>query len=149
MLYEVRLAYQRAGFARILRQQNTAVLGTCFMEIPRCSQVPFAVSEDLRTIVIITAQNTAKYENMAANPNVSLLVAAPAAEEATLQALTVTVFVVKPKGARKSQAMALFIRKHPELRTTASSPDTALVELKVDRYGLIADFQEKTCVSLG
>ena len=45
--------------------------------------------------------------------------------------------------------MALFIRKHPELRTTASSPDTALVELKVDSYGLIADFQEKTCVSLG
>lgn len=133
----------------ILRQQNTAVLGTCFMEIPRCSQVPFAVSEDLRTIVIITAQNTAKYENMAANPNVSLLVAAPAAEEVTLQALTVTAFAAKPKGARKSQAMALFIRKHQELRTTASSPDTALVELKVDSYGLIADFQEKTCVSLG
>ena len=116
----------------ILRQQNTAVLGTCFMEIPRCSQVPFAVSEDLRTIVIITAQNTAKYENMAANPNVSLLVAAPAAEEATLQALTVTAFAAKPKGERKSQAMALFIRKHPALRTTASSPDTAFVELKVD-----------------
>ena len=133
----------------ILRQQNTAVLGTCFMEIPRCSQVPFAVSEDLRTIVIITAQNTAKYENMAANPNVSLLVAAPAAEEATLQALTVTAFAAKPKGARKSQAMALFIRKHPALRTTASSPDTALVELKVDSYGLIAAFQEKPAVSLG
>ena len=111
--------------------------------------MPFAVSEDLRTIVIIMAQKTAKYENMVANPNVSLLVAAPAVEEATLQALTVTVFASKPKGERKSQDMDLFIRKHPDLRAAASSPDTALVELKVDSYGLIADFQEKTCVSLG
>ena len=64
----------REPLESILRDRRSGVLATCLNDVPLCSQMAFAVSEDLHSLIMITPRNTTKFDNMAANPNVSFLV---------------------------------------------------------------------------
>lgn len=136
----------------ILNEQRSGVLASSFMDIPVCSQMAFAVEEDLRTLIIVTPRKTAKFDNMSSNPNVSFLVSTAKndpSDPGSAQALTVTAFATELDGERRHQAVSLFSRRHPNLSAFAAASSSAVMELKVDSYSLVNNFQQVTRIGLG
>lgn len=136
----------------ILGEQRSGVLASSFMDIPVCSQMAFAAAEDLRTVIIVTPRQTTKFDNMSANPNVSFLVStaknAPS-DPSTAQTLTLTAFATELEGERRHQAVSLFTRRHPNLSAFAAASGSAVMELTVDSYSLVNNFQQVTRINLG
>jgi len=142
----------RETLESILGHQRSGVLATSFMDIPLCSQMAFVAAHDLRTLIIVTPRQTAKYDNMSANPNVSFLVSTARndpSDPASAQALTVTAFATELDGERRHRAVTLFSKRHPELSAFAAASDSAVMELKVDSYSLVNNFQKLTRIGLG
>lgn len=142
----------RRTLETIMGGQRAGVLGTSFMDIPLCSQMAFAITPDLRTLIVVTPRQTTKFDNMAANPNVSFLVSTARNEPtdpASAQAVTVTAFATELEAERRHEAVTSFSRRHPNLSAFAAAPDSAVMELKVDSYQLVSNFQQLTHVGLG
>lgn len=145
-------AEARKTVETILGAQRSGVLGTSFMDIPLCSQMAFAASQDLRTLIVVTPRQTTKYDNMTANPNVSFLVSTARndpADPAEARALTATAFATELDGERRHRAVTLFAQRHPNLGAFAAASDSAVMELKVDSYRLVDNFQQLTRIGLG
>ncbi|KAF5050835.1 hypothetical protein DSECCO2_425430 [anaerobic digester metagenome] len=142
----------RRSLEAILNGQRSGVLATCFMDIPLCSQMAFAVDEDLRALIMVTPKQTSKYDNMSANPNVSFLVSTARndpADPAQAQALTVTAFATELDGERRHRAVTLFTSKHPNLAAFASASANAVMELRIGTYFLVDNFQQVTRIAMG
>jgi nitroimidazol reductase NimA-like FMN-containing flavoprotein (pyridoxamine 5'-phosphate oxidase superfamily) len=142
----------RETLEAILGEQRSGVLATSFMDIPLCSQMAFAATHDLRTLIIVTPRQTAKYDNMSSNPNVSFLISTARndpSDPASAQAVTVTAFATELDGERRHKAVNLFSRRHPNLSAFAAASDSAVMELKVDSYCLVNNFQKLTRIGLG
>ncbi|MDO9581614.1 MAG: hypothetical protein Q7J24_00690 [Desulfomicrobium sp.] len=142
----------RASLETIIGGQRSGVLGTSFMDIPLCSQMAFAAAQDLRTLFVVTPRQTTKYDNMTSNPNVSFLVSTARndpSDPAGAQAVTATAFATELDGERRHNAVNLFAKRHPSLSAFAAAPDNAVMELKVDSYRLVSNFQKLTRISLG
>jgi nitroimidazol reductase NimA-like FMN-containing flavoprotein (pyridoxamine 5'-phosphate oxidase superfamily) len=136
----------------ILNEQRSGVLASSFMDIPVCSQMAFAVEEDLRTLIIVTPRKTTKFDNMSSNPNVSFLLSTAKngpSDPGSAQSLTVTAFATELDGERRHQAVSLFSRRHPNLSAFAAASSSAVMELKVDSYSLVNNFQQVTRIGLG
>lgn len=136
----------------ILNGQRSGVLASSFMDIPVCSQMAFAVEEDLRTLIIVTPRKTTKFDNMSSNPNVSFLLSTAKndpSDPGSAQSLTVTAFATELDGERRHQAVSLFSRRHPNLSAFAAASSSAVMELKVDSYSLVNNFQQVTRIGLG
>lgn len=142
----------RRSLEAILNGQRSGVLATCFMDIPLCSQMAFAVDEDLRALIMVTPRQTTKYDNMSANPNVSFLISTARndpADPAQAQALTVTAFATELDGERRHRAVTMFTRKHPNLAAFASAAANAVMELRIGTYFLVDNFQQVTRIAMG
>ena len=101
---------------------------------------------------MVTPRQTAKYDNMSANPNVSFLVSTARndpADPAQAQALTVTAFATELDGERRHRAVTLFTRKHPNLAAFASASANAVMELRIGTYFLVDNFQQVTRIAMG
>lgn len=136
----------------ILHTQRSGVLGTCFMEIPLCSQMAFAATPDLRNLIVVTPRQSTKYDNMTNNPNVSFLVTTVSNSPEDInqaQAVTATAFATELENERRHEAVTLYSAKHPDLRAFAASADNAVMELRVDTFALVYNFQEVTRVTQG
>jgi nitroimidazol reductase NimA-like FMN-containing flavoprotein (pyridoxamine 5'-phosphate oxidase superfamily) len=142
----------RAALETILRDRRSGVLATSLGDVPLCSQMAFAASEDLRSLIVVTPRSTTKYDNMAANPNVSFLVStvrnAPSdSGEAT--ALTVAASARELAEAEREHAATIFTRKHPELAEFAAAPGSAVMALRVESFTLVDNFQRVTRIVPG
>jgi hypothetical protein len=105
----------------------------------------FAASEDLQYMVIATYRNTRKYRNMQTDPWVALLVDNRAnLPSDPQQAIAVTALgqAEDVGAAEKHLFLTLYLTRHPDLETFATSPDCALIKVKVDRYYVVSNFQE-------
>lgn len=142
----------RSALEAILAAQRSGVLCTCFMDIPLCSQMAFVAGEDLRALIIVTPRQTTKYDNMSSNPNVSFLlstVQGDPVDPSAAKALTVTAFATELDGQRRHRAVTLFAQRHPDLAAFAAAASSAVMELKVDSYSLVDNFQQITHIGLG
>ena len=141
----------RKTLAAILHGQRAGVLATSFMDIPLCSQMAYAADDDLRTLFIVTPRQTTKFDNMSANPNVSFLISTACNDPSDPKdalALTATAFATELDGERRHHAVTLFSRKHPALGSFAAATASAVMELKVDCYILVSQFQRVTRIGL-
>jgi nitroimidazol reductase NimA-like FMN-containing flavoprotein (pyridoxamine 5'-phosphate oxidase superfamily) len=140
----------RALLGDLLASQRSAVLATESEGQPYCSLMACAVTGDLRRIILATARATRKYRNMAANPRVALLVDNRTNQDSDLQeALAVTVMgqAREVRGEERDQAEEVFLAKHPLLRDFVASPACALMQVQVEKYYLVRQFQQVTEVS--
>ena len=133
----------------LLRQlfalQRSAALATTEAGRPYLSLMAFVASEDLQYMVIATYRNTRKYRNMQTDPRVALLVDNRAnLPSDPQQAIAVTALgqAEEVGAAEKRRFLTLYLTRHPDLETFATSPDCALIKVKVDRYYVVSNFQE-------
>jgi nitroimidazol reductase NimA-like FMN-containing flavoprotein (pyridoxamine 5'-phosphate oxidase superfamily) len=127
--------------------QRSAVLATTENGQPYLSLMAFATTSDLQYLLVATYRATRKYRNIEADPRVALLVDNRTNQPTdTEQAMAVTALgAAKEVGAaEKDRFLQIYLAKHPHLEKFVTSPECALIEVEVERYFVVSNFQEIT-----
>jgi nitroimidazol reductase NimA-like FMN-containing flavoprotein (pyridoxamine 5'-phosphate oxidase superfamily) len=137
----------------LLSTQRLAVVAThSAAGHPYANLVAFAASDDLRHIFFATPRSTRKFENLAADCRVALLVDSRGNREADFHeaaAVTVVGSAGELSGAEKEQALELYLARHPYLEEFVRSPTCALFKIHVRRYVLVRNFQNVMELEMG
>jgi nitroimidazol reductase NimA-like FMN-containing flavoprotein (pyridoxamine 5'-phosphate oxidase superfamily) len=134
----------RGHINHLCSTQRLAVLCTHKGDQPYASLVAFVASDDLRFIYFATPISTRKYQNLAANPQVSMLINSSENQESDFhRAMAVTIngraSVIDRNESREQRKK--YLTKHSYLEDFVNSPTCALVEIKVKSYFLVKNFQ--------
>jgi len=129
----------------LLKTQRSAALATQERGQPYLSLMAFAVAPDLKTIILATDRYTRKYTNLMVEPRVALLVDNRSNTPAdTREAVAVTVLGEAREATpeERPEVLALFLAKHPQLESFATSPNCALITVEVASYIMVQSFEE-------
>jgi nitroimidazol reductase NimA-like FMN-containing flavoprotein (pyridoxamine 5'-phosphate oxidase superfamily) len=129
----------------LLDSQIQGVLATQHQQQPYTSLMAFAVTPDLRQIVFATVRATQKYANLLANPRASLLIdnrCNSAADYQNAVAISVQGVVREADPERRAELLELYLRKHPRLREFVSAAECVLLQLDVECYYVVSQFQK-------
>jgi nitroimidazol reductase NimA-like FMN-containing flavoprotein (pyridoxamine 5'-phosphate oxidase superfamily) len=124
--------------------QRYAVLATDDCGQPSTSLMAFAVTDDLRRLVVLSDRNTRKFSNPAANRRVALLVDYRGNKaKDTQESIAVTALGrAFEADADKGDAMGpLFLARHPGFADFAATPACAEVRVEVSAYLLVEQFE--------
>lgn len=132
---------------RLLQQQNFAVLGTSRQGHAYSSLVAFSATDSAKSLYFATTKATRKYHNLSADNRVSLLIDNRADLNRPLyEAAAVTAYGAAEEinNDLRAEALRNYLDKHPQLKTFATSPSTALFRITVEEYHLVQRFQNVT-----
>lgn len=114
---------------------------------PYVNLMAFAVSDDLKSLLLVTSRSTRKYENLEADPRVALMIDNRAHEASDIhEAMAVTVLgeAEEVAGVERDRLLPIYLEKHPHLEAFATAPSCALFRVHVRSYYLVRRFQEVT-----
>lgn len=134
----------RRQITDLCSSQKLGVLCTQRDNQPYASLVAFVVTEDLGRLYIVTPKTTRKFTNLAANPQVSVLIDSSDNQESDFhRAMAVTIIgtATEISGHKRPGLITLYLEKHPYLEDFAKSPTSALVQITVKSYFLVRNFQ--------
>jgi nitroimidazol reductase NimA-like FMN-containing flavoprotein (pyridoxamine 5'-phosphate oxidase superfamily) len=134
----------RQEIRNLCSSQKLAVLGTQKDNQPYASLVAFVISNDLKYLYLITPKTTRKFTNLAANPQVSVLINSSENRESDFhRAMAATIIgrAAEISGRKRADIIKSYIEKHPYLEDFANSPTCALVQITVKSYVLVKNFQ--------
>ena len=130
--------------AELFDSQSLAVLSTHKNDQPYSSLVAFAANADLGFFYFLTPNTTRKYENLKANPKVSILVNnSRNSPDDIYNAVSVTgtgISEVIDKSVEQ-KSLDLYLRKHPHLKIFSKAPTTAFIRVVMKRYFMVSRFQ--------
>jgi nitroimidazol reductase NimA-like FMN-containing flavoprotein (pyridoxamine 5'-phosphate oxidase superfamily) len=125
--------------------QRSAALATQEEGQPYLSLMAFAVTPDLKTIIVATDRHTRKYANLMAEPRVALLIDNRSNTPAdTQEAVAVTVLgqAAEATPEERQKFLRLFLDRHPHLEDFATSATCALIAVRVSIYIVVQRFGE-------
>jgi nitroimidazol reductase NimA-like FMN-containing flavoprotein (pyridoxamine 5'-phosphate oxidase superfamily) len=129
----------------LLESQRLAVLSTQGQFQPYSNLVAFAATPDLKYLIFATSRATRKYANLLNHPQVSILIdnrTNKATDFAEAAAVTVLGRASEVQGTERSQALKIYVNRHPYLEDFVTSPNCALFSVKVERYIMVTRFQD-------
>ncbi len=137
----------RKRLRELFRAQNLATLSTHHGGQPYASLVAFVASDDLNQIFFATPKTTRKYANIVTDGRVAVMVNSSMNQTSDFhRAISVTA-VGKAKdviGKDKKRILGQYLAKHPYLEDFVKSPTCALVQVSVDSYYMVKNFQNVT-----
>lgn len=131
----------------LLRQQAFAVLGTSRQGHAYSSLVAFSATESGESLYFATTRATRKYHNLAVDNRVGLLIDNRAELNMPLyDAAAVTAYgaAVETNHDARAEALQSYLARHPQLKTFAMAPSTAIFRINVEEYHLVQRFQNVT-----
>ena len=131
----------------LLDSQIQAVLATQYEQQPYTSLMAFAVTPDLRQMVFATGRSSRKYSNLLANPQASLLIDSRCNTENDYRdaiAISAQGSVSEVGVDRYAELLQLYLNKHPRLWDFVTAKDSVLLQLEVERYYIVSQFQSVT-----
>ena len=141
----------KTQLAQLFAEQYFAVLATRSGDRIHTTLVAFAAADDLKTVFVCTPRATRKYANLKQHPTVSLLVhnsANMAADIRQAMAVTVSGRASEVPVQHLETARSVYLAKQPHMKAFATSPNTAIIEVSVDRYDVVAHFQDVTILEI-
>ena len=129
---------------RLLDSRYVGVLATSKADWPYANLVAVAVSDNLFEMFFATPRQSRKYENLSANPRVSVLIDDRSNDIADLKdavAATAIGTAVEVDGSEKKRCLAVYAAKHPHLHDFAHAATTAVFRITVEKYIMVSRFQ--------
>lgn len=128
------------------KKQRHAVLATYSNGQPYTSLMSYALTHDMKGVILITPRLTRKYKNILKNNKVSLLIDTRSnLEKGYLNAESITILGnAQPakKGNKWSKLAQIFLKKHPKLIDFVYSPETAIILIEIKHCFHVTKFQE-------
>lgn len=130
----------------LLRSKNTCVLATCAGNMPHCSLMAYAVTDDADEILMATHSGTRKFRNICLHPSVSLLV--DAREETPRSgtwALTVEGHCTWcTDDDRAKDARTRLLAAHPHLEDFLGHQEAVILIVKISSFLLLRGLTDAT-----
>ncbi|MBN1843696.1 MAG: pyridoxamine 5'-phosphate oxidase family protein [Deltaproteobacteria bacterium] len=124
--------------------QNLAIVATVREQQPFTNLVAFAATNDLKHLVFATRRETRKFANLSKNPSVAMTIdnrrniTKDFSEATAVMAIGTAEEVTGPE---KETLLAIYVAKHPGLKTFVSAPSCALIRIDVAKYDIVKQFQ--------
>jgi heme iron utilization protein len=134
----------RQTLRSLFTSQKLAVLATYGDDQPYCSLMAFAVSDDLKYLIVATKRQTHKFANLQQHPRISLLVDNRQNQADDFQqamAVTILATASEPAPAEYEHLLKLYLFKHPYLQSFCQSPGVSLLKLEVQTYLVVSSFR--------
>jgi nitroimidazol reductase NimA-like FMN-containing flavoprotein (pyridoxamine 5'-phosphate oxidase superfamily) len=131
----------------LLSSQGLAVLSTGRAGRPYANLVAYAFSDDLRALYFATARSTRKYENLTQTDSAAMLIDNRSNREEDFHAaaaVTAMGRAIEVPPEERGAITALYLSRHPYLKTFVEAPTCALLALSVERYIYVERFQDVT-----
>jgi nitroimidazol reductase NimA-like FMN-containing flavoprotein (pyridoxamine 5'-phosphate oxidase superfamily) len=128
-----------------MNTQLQAVLATDNQQQPYTSLMAFAATADLTKILLATYRATHKYHNLQSNPRAALLIdnrTCRLTDHYEGTAITAIGQVHEISATEREEFLKLFLARHPNLETFTTSPDCALMAMRVEHYYIVSQFQQ-------
>jgi nitroimidazol reductase NimA-like FMN-containing flavoprotein (pyridoxamine 5'-phosphate oxidase superfamily) len=100
---------------------------------------------------VCTPRATRKYANLKQNPSVSLLVHNSSNMATDIRqsiAVTVSGTAEEVPPDRLEEARGVYLAKQPHMSGFVNSPNTAIIQVTVGRYDVVAHFQDVTILEI-
>jgi len=136
--------------ANIIKNQKYAVVATQGLDDLYTTLIAYYSTDDLKNIYFVTSKRSKKYRNLIHNPNVSLLIDDRKNKSSDLLNATAITAIGQAFELKDnlSKIINLFINKHPKLKKFIESPESVLIDVKVDKYIFVNNFQNKNILNL-
>lgn len=134
----------RATLRQLLDSRYVGVLATSKADWPYANLVAFAVSDNIYEMIFATPRQSRKYENLAANPNISMLIDDRSNDIGDLKdavAATAIGTAVETAGSDRERCLDIYAAKHPHLDDFARAASTAVFRITVAKYIMVSRFQ--------
>lgn len=128
----------------LFASQRFAVLATDDCGQPFASLMAFAVTEDLRQIVVLTDRHRRKFSNLKTNCRVALLIDDRENKGSdTEKSVAVTAIGDANEVSRDidTALRELFLVRHPNLAGFAATPTCTVVSVRITSYQLVSQFE--------
>jgi len=130
----------------LILRKDTCVLATVAEGKPHCSLMSYIVDPECRELYMVTQRQTKKYQNLLANPWVSLLIDTREdtrhSELRQKKALTISGLFQKVKAREMKALRAKFIEKHPQLQDLLQDPAAEIFCIRLHSFQLLEGFQD-------
>ena len=133
----------------LAREKNSCVLATIVDRKPYCSLMAYATNKECTEIYMVTHRNTQKFQNLAANPAVSLMIdTRDTAPRTSARALTVEgAFKKISEPAKEREVREKLLTAHPHLSRFMEQPEAEVFQINIKSFllldGLTRSFFEK------
>lgn len=131
----------------LLESQRLGVLSTHRTGQPYASLVAFGFTDDLSLLFFATPRSTRKFDNIAADDRVAMLIDSRSNAETDFheaRAVTVMGRAHEAAGADAASYKSLYLTRHPCLTNFLNAPTCAFMVMTVQRFVLVEQFQNVT-----
>ena len=133
----------------LAREKNSCVLATIAGTKPYCSLMAYVTNGACTEIYMVTHRQTQKYQNLAANPAVSLLIdTRDTSPRSAARAMTVEgIFQKIEDPAKEKKVRRKLFSAHPHLNEFMGHPEAEVFQIKIKSFLLLngltrASFEE-------
>ncbi|KAF5068305.1 Pyridoxamine 5'-phosphate oxidase [anaerobic digester metagenome] len=128
-----------AKLESLLRNNSLCVLCTEATGNPYCSLMTYLSSDDLTSLYLVATRESRKFQNLLANPRVSVLVDSRQhqGQGANIVSVTLAGLFQPLTEAEVPPIKTTFAEKHPELAEILSHPDSLVFAIKLQSYLLL------------
>ncbi len=137
--------------AELLNKQDLAVLATQRDGQPCTNLVSFAVTDDWRHLYFATPRASRKFASLRLDDRVALMIDNRNTGPADLAQATAVNAIGRAReitGGDETFARQLLLAKHPALLELLAQPDTALINVEVQRYTVVSGLADVRELSL-
>jgi general stress protein 26 len=136
----------------VMTNQQFGILATVENGIPHTSIVAFTVTNNLRTILFLTKQESRKFKHISTNPMVSILVdKRPVSSKSISGSYAVSAVgnakVIDLKSASATKELFLFC--HPTLTEYIDDPAFSLLSISVNTYNITSGLKDTLSYKMG
>ena len=142
-----KISEQKKILRNLLESQKLTVLATHNEGQPYANLMAFAVTKDLKSIILATTRATRKFANLSADSRVAVLFDNRSnTEQDFSEAATVTAtgHASEVETRERKRLQELYLAKHPHLKEFVTSQTCALLKINVDTYYIVTRFQNVT-----
>jgi len=123
----------------LAREKNSCVLATIAGNKPYCSLMAYVTNGACTEIYMVTHRQTQKYQNLAANPAVSLLTdTRDTSSRSAARAMTVEGLFQKIEDpAKEKKVRRKLLSAHPHLNEFMGHPEAEVFQIKIKSFLLL------------
>ena len=123
----------------LAREKNICVLATITGSKPYCSLMAYVTNKACTEIYMVTHRQTQKYQNLIANPAVSLLIdTRDASPRSAARAMTIEGVYQKITDPTKEEAVRQkLLSTHPHLNEFMGHPEAEVLQIKIRSFLLL------------
>lgn len=135
---------------KMIAENNICVLATCSNHLPNSSLMQYICDDSCTRLFMLTLKGSVKQVNIAANPNVSLLIDNRTSRlNAPIQALTVygtAGFVQEPE--KIQEIVQLLVEQNGELDKIAADSQLMVIQVRAEKFLLLDGVNDKSYTEL-